>query len=91
MAIAWKRKRRLTFEKWIKYNFALGAFDDSPDLDFVEDFIRDFKDRPRNYKTWDELENRLGFLGACDEAMKLGKKLFKRWEKKYGEEEKSFY
>lgn len=52
------------------------------EIDFAKDFFR-----PRGghdhkpFEAWKDLHRFLEFMGACDEALKSGKVLFKKWQK----------
>lgn len=68
----------MTFKEFLADGLAKGAFGDSPESDFANDVKTD--KNFRDFKTWSELEMYIVFHGACREAVKAAKILFRKWE-----------
>lgn len=72
----------MTFKNWLKNELKRDRFRHSPNGDFAEDVLRD--------RTWKEpvsleaLDLYLGSKRACDEARKVGKTCYRRWQKSLG-------
>jgi hypothetical protein len=67
-----------TFKEYLTIGVTRKAFRDPPEMDFAKDVLRDpkFKD----FREWEKLETYLIFYQACDEAIYVAKKLFKKWK-----------
>ncbi len=71
---------KITFEDYLREGSKRGAFGDTPESDFAEDAMRDSKFIGRHFTEWETLHAYLLFRRADGEAVKAGKKLFKKWK-----------
>lgn len=55
-----------------------GGFGDTPEADFANDAATD--KNFREFTKWSDLEMYIAFNGACTEAIKAAKVLFRKWE-----------
>jgi hypothetical protein len=67
-----------TFKEYLTIGVNRKAFRDPPEMDFARDVLRDSKFK--DFREWEKLETYLIFYRACDEAIYVAKKLFKKWK-----------
>ena len=71
-------RAEMTFKEFLEDGLKKGTFGDSPESDFAND-VRTDKNF-RDFKTWADLEMYIVFHGACREAVRAAKTLFRKWE-----------
>jgi hypothetical protein len=72
------KKKNWVFKKWMDKQRKKGFFPDGPNLDFVEDALRD-----NNFiepKNWDDLKTYLEKCNAIPAAVKAAKRVFNIWQ-----------